>query len=72
MSTEVNTQLLEEAAELIDRWVGTTRAAVLEADLERNDLESLALHVKELRDLDFQEFYNPEEPNPEDLGILHA
>lgn len=66
MSNTVNTLLLEEAAELIDRWVGTPRASVLEADLERNDLDSLAVHVKELRDLDFDEFFEP------DMDAVHA
>jgi len=45
MSEEVNTLLLERAAEMLDYYEGTTIAKVIQADLDRDDLESLYMHV---------------------------
>lgn len=47
MSDFINTNLLELAADHIDFWAGEGIGAVLEDDLKRNDLDSLAVHVKE-------------------------
>lgn len=45
MSNQVNTQLYERASEMIDQWEGTPIARVIEADLDRQDLDSLYQHV---------------------------
>lgn len=45
MSTQVNTQLLERAADCIDYFDGKMPAKLIEKDLETNDLESLLVHV---------------------------
>jgi hypothetical protein len=45
MSKEQNTLLLERASEQIDYWTGTMHARVIEADIDRDDLEALREHV---------------------------
>lgn len=47
MSNNVNTNLLERAADLIDYWEGTVHARVLERDIDANDLEALKYHVSQ-------------------------
>lgn len=47
MSTEVNTQLMERAASMIDYFEGKLPAELIEKDLELNDLDSLYKHVHE-------------------------
>ena len=47
MSNTINTNLMEQAADAIDRWVGTPWVEVLEGDLERLDMESLSFHLLE-------------------------
>lgn len=59
MSTQVNTNLYERAAEQIDRWEGTVMCELLEWDLEINDLQQLAKHVAEAEALEsVEEFHN--------------
>lgn len=59
MSHQSNTQLLERAAEQIDRWEGTIMCELLEWDLEINDLQQLAKHVAEAEALEaVEEFHN--------------
>lgn len=50
MSHEVNTRLLEEAAEQIDRWEGTLYSKQIQFALELDDLDLLAVYVKVARD----------------------
>jgi len=45
VSLEQNTILYEKAAEIMDYWVGTMWERVIQADLDRDDLEALAYHV---------------------------
>lgn len=45
MSNTVNTELLERAALMIDYFLGKMPAQVIEADIDRNDLEALNYHV---------------------------
>ncbi len=45
MSTQVNTNLLERAADCVDHFDGKMPAKLIEKDLETNDLESLLVHV---------------------------
>lgn len=45
MSNDTNLNLYERAAEMIDCWPGTVIAEVIEADIERGDLEALYEHV---------------------------
>jgi len=60
MSNEVNEMLLEEAAFYIDYFTGTILGEVLEHDVEANDLEALADHIKDARKVAFELGYNPE------------
>lgn len=55
MSNQINTNLLERAAEMVDQWEGTIIAREIEADLERNDLEGLRAHVSEAEAMTAQE-----------------
>lgn len=47
MSNQAVTDLLELTSEHIMYWEGTPMARVLEADLEREDFETLQEHLKE-------------------------
>lgn len=47
MSVETNSQLLDRAAEMIEFWTGTALSKVLQADIERNDLDALRGHVNQ-------------------------
>lgn len=60
MSDLVNTQLLELAAEHISYWEGEGIGAVLEQDLNRDDLEALAEHLKQSAILMYDLEFNPE------------
>lgn len=55
MSDSSNTRLLERAAEMIDYWTDKTPAKVIEADIQRNDMESLWLHVAQAEGMAAQE-----------------
>ena len=57
MSTEVNTQLMERAASMIDYFEGKLPAELIEKDLELNDLDSLYKHVHEAESLASKENY---------------
>lgn len=59
MSQESNTNLLELAAEHLDYWAGEGIGAVLEADLARDDLDSLSMHLRESAKLMFDLEYRP-------------
>lgn len=61
MSEEINTRLLEEAAFMVDYFEGTPIARVLEQDLESNDLEALAVHMREARQVLHDLEYSPEQ-----------
>lgn len=61
MSQDSNTELLELASFHIDHWAGEGIGAALEADIERNDLDSLKFHLKASMDLMFELEYNPTE-----------
>lgn len=58
MSNNVNTQLLERVAEMIDHWEGTLVAQLLEHDIEVNDLDQLAVHVSQAEGLASQQEFN--------------
>jgi hypothetical protein len=45
MSNEINEQLMERAASMIDYYEGKLPAQMIELDLERNDLDALYDHV---------------------------
>jgi hypothetical protein len=45
MSHNINIELLERAAEMVDYFVDKLPAQLIERDMEANDLESLAVHV---------------------------
>lgn len=56
--SEGNTELLERASECIDYFQDKMPAKILEADLERNDLEMLWVHVREAEmEISRQEYY---------------
>lgn len=64
MSNQVNTQLYEQASELIDYWTGTQYAERIEDALNRDDTDELyelvrTAHLEMLR----QEY----EPNEEEI-----
>ena len=61
MSNNNNTELLELASEHISYWEGEGIGAVLEADLDRDDLEALSEHLKESARIMYQLEYNPKE-----------
>lgn len=63
MSDDINTRLLERSATMIDATAGTLYAELIVADLGRNDLESLRVHVKQAEDWVYSENYSPD-PNP--------
>lgn len=46
MSNNVNTQLFERAAEMIDYWTGTLHDRLIQRALDSNDLEALDYHVR--------------------------
>lgn len=60
MSDTVNEKLLEEAAFFIDMFEGTMLGEVLERDVESNDLDALAAHLRDARTLAYDQEYNPE------------
>lgn len=49
MSNNVNSRLLEEAYELIEYFTSTYIERILQRDIDANDIEALAWHVKEYR-----------------------
>lgn len=55
MSVEVNMELFERAADMIDYWSGTIIAACIENDLAENDLDGLYAHVCEAEGMASQE-----------------
>lgn len=54
MSHEVNTKLLEEAAEWIDVFTNTTLGDMLEFAVESNDLEAVYHLVKRCRIMEME------------------
>jgi hypothetical protein len=60
MSNQVNTNLLERASACIDYFERKLPAQIIEADLDRNDLEALELHVNEAEAMIFEAEYRPE------------
>jgi len=68
MSQEENTKLLELASEHISYWEGEGIGAVLEADLDRDDLEGLAEHLRESARLMYQLEFNPEPVTDETIS----
>lgn len=61
MSNNVNTNLYERASECISYFEGKLPATLIEKDLDNDDLESLAYHVKAAENMIFQLEYNPSE-----------
>lgn len=55
MSHQVNTDLYEIAADHIDYWAGEGIGAVIEADVNRDDLDSLYNHIQESARLMFED-----------------
>lgn len=47
MSEQSNTNLFERASEVIDYFENELPARVIQRDIDANDLEALAVHVKE-------------------------
>jgi hypothetical protein len=45
MSNQVNTELYERAAEMLDYWTGTIMEKLIQHDIDTGDLESLYHHV---------------------------
>lgn len=45
MSNNINSVLFDRASEMITYFEGKLPAKVIEADLDRNDLEALQVHV---------------------------
>tara|TARA_R110000868_G_scaffold376886_2_gene642118 strand:+ start:253 stop:492 length:240 start_codon:yes stop_codon:yes gene_type:complete len=60
MSNQVNTNLLERASVCMDYFESKLPAQIIEADLKRNDLEALEVHVKEAENMIFEAEYRPE------------
>lgn len=60
MSQEENTRLLELASEHISYWEGEGIGKALEQDLDNDDLESLAEHLKQSAILMYELEFNPE------------
>lgn len=60
VSNLVNIELMESAAELIDYFEGKLPAELLERDIQNNDLETLAAHVRDARIAQFELEYSPE------------
>lgn len=58
MSTQVNTELYERAAEMIDYFQDKLPAQLIEKALKNNDLDALRLHVAQAEaEVSRQEFY---------------
>ena len=56
MSNIQNDNLFERAEEQLEYWTNTMWARVIEADIDRNDLEALSYHVNEAeREMAIQE-----------------
>lgn len=60
MSNQNNTDLLELATYHISYWEGEGIGAILEQDLDRDDLEGLAEHLKQSAILMYDLEFNPE------------
>lgn len=61
MSNQANDNLRELAYEHISYWSGVGIGAVIQADLDRDDLESLHEHLKESAKIMFEAEFNPNE-----------
>lgn len=68
MSNQTNTNLLELASEHISYWEGEGIGAVLEADLDRDDLDSLKQHLVDSAVMMAQLEYQPEPTTPETIS----
>jgi len=66
------TKLLELASEHISYWEGEGIGAYIEADIDRNDYESLEEHLKESAKIMFELEYTPEpiEMTDDDLDTM--
>lgn len=60
MSNQTNTDLLELASEHISYWEGEGIGAVIEADLDKDDLESLSEHLRESARIMYDQEYQPD------------
>lgn len=60
MSLQANTELMELAQYHLDYWAGEGIGKVIEADIERGDLEQLEADIKQSASLMFQLEYNPQ------------
>lgn len=59
MSNNINTILLERAADMIDYWDNTVQSKILEQLVEANDLEALVVEVAKAEAMaSQQEFQN--------------
>lgn len=47
MSNNVNTNIMERAAEVLEEVTGTIWEGIIQRDIDANDLEALAYHVRE-------------------------
>ena len=47
MSNQINTDLLEQANEVMEYFTSTVLERIIERDIKANDLEALRLHVNE-------------------------
>lgn len=72
MSTEANTKLLEEAAEMLDYFEGTMTADIIQAQIEANDLDGLYETVRSARFEMLRQEYQPdyEEVTDEDIKTI--
>lgn len=61
MSNYQNEQLYDLARDHLEYWEGEGIGAVIQADLDRDDLESLHEHLKESARLMFEAEYDPQE-----------
>lgn len=61
MSNQTNSNLLEEARFYTEYFENKLPAQLIGRDIKNKDLESLAVHVKQARDLAFDLEYTPDE-----------
>lgn len=72
MSHQVNSELFERAAEMVDYWEGTLHAEYIKRDLEANDLNQLMIDVTMAERACFEAEYNPKEAGmPDEFGDIY-
>lgn len=59
MSNNENQNIMEEAQHALEYWEGEGIGKVIEADIDRNDLEALYGHLKESDKLIYELEYRP-------------